>query len=289
MKIIKLLVLVGIVSFSLQELCSVSGYGTGTCISTSKCAQFSGVSHKGYCSGGNDIQCCTGVHCGSDNDGICRKSGDCYGTTVSGLCPGGSDFKCCKSISCDNGKGTCKWSGCSGTFKSGLCPGPSSFKCCSGSSPSPSGGKGDKIVSAARSQVGKWPYSWGGGDNNGATVGIKQQISPYCDDRKVKGFDCSGLSKYSVYQGTGVSLPHHAQSQYNQAKSSGKLVALANRKAGDLVFFGSSSSSITHVAIYSGNGKMIEAPGHNSDCSGIKVREKELRTSKIIGYVARFY
>ena len=144
------------------------------------------------------------------------------------------------------------------------------------------------IVSAARSMVGKYPYSWGGGDNNGPTKGIKQTISPYCDDRKVKGFDCSGLAKYAVHKGTGVSLPHNAQSQYNQAKSSGKLVALANRKAGDLVFFGSSASSITHVAIYSGNGKMIEASGHNPDCSGILVRERSLRTSKIIGHVARF-
>ena len=91
-----------------------------------------------------------------------------------------------------------------------------------------------------------------------------------------------------MHKGTGVSLPHNAQSQYNQAKSSGKLVALANKKAGDLVFFGSSASSITHVAIYSGNGKMIEASGHNPDCSGILVRERALRTSKIIGHVARF-
>ena len=87
------------------------------------------------------------------------------------------------------------WSGCSGQTLSNKCPGPNGFKCCvSGTPPTPTG-SGAKIVSAARSMVGKWPYSWGGGNNSGATVGIKQDIKPYCDDRKIKGFDCSGLAK----------------------------------------------------------------------------------------------
>ena len=151
------------------------------------------------------------------------------------------------------------WSGCSGQILSNKCPGPNGFKCCvSGTPPTPTG-SGAKIVSAARSMVGKWPYSWGGGNNSGATVGIKQDIKPYCDDRKIKGFDCSGLAKYSVYQGTGVSLPHHAQSQYDQARNNGQLVSKSNLQPGDLVFFGDSDSSIHHVAIYSGNNKMIEA------------------------------
>lgn len=134
--------------------------------------------------------------------------------------------------------------------------------------------------------VGKYPYSWGGGDNNGATVGIKQDVSPYCDDRSVVGFDCSGLAKYAVYQGTGTSLYHKAQVQYDNAP---KKIALNDKQPGDLVFFGSSTSSITHVAIYAGDGMMIEAPGHNSDCSGIPVRKVELRTSKIISTVARYW
>lgn len=284
----RLIILLALIAYSIQESCKVSGV-RGTCISTSKCSQYSGTSHKGYCSGGNDIQCCTNVHCGTT--GICREKGDCSGTQVSGKCPGDNNFQCCKDIPCDSGSGTCMWSGCSGTSKSGLCPGPNGFKCCSGSSPSPtpSGGKGDKIVSAARSQVGKWPYSWGGGNNNGATYGTKQTSSPYCDDRNVKGFDCSGLAKYAVYQGVGLSLTHKAQYQYDYAKNNGKLVNIGNRKAGDLVFFGSSTSSIHHVAIFSGNGNMIEAPGHNSDCSGIKVREKSLRTSQLISKAARFF
>ena len=143
---------------------------------------------------------------------------------------------------------------------------------------------GDKIASAAKGMVGKYPYSWGGGNDHGATYGIKQDISPYCDDRNVIGFDCSGLAKYSVYQGTGHSLYHHAQTQYSDC---GNKKPLSDKAAGDLVFFGSSASKIHHVAIYVGDGQMVEAPGHNSDCTGIKVRKVSLRTSELIGHVCR--
>lgn len=145
---------------------------------------------------------------------------------------------------------------------------------------------GARIVAAAESMVGKYPYSWGGGNDDGATVGIIQKIPPYCDDRNVVGFDCSGLSKYAVYQGTGVSIIHKAQIQYNNAP---KLVALSEMEPGDLVFFGGSTSSITHVAIYAGDDMMIEAPGHNDDLSGIPVRKVKLRTNNIIPTAARYW
>jgi len=145
---------------------------------------------------------------------------------------------------------------------------------------------GDAIAKAAESQVGKWPYSWGGGNDNGATYGVKQSSSPYCDDRKVKGFDCSGLAKYSVYQGAGHSMVHHAQTQYNDCKNR---VSISDKKAGDLVFFGDSTSSIHHVAIYVGDGMMVEAPGHDSHCNGIKVRKVTLRTSQLIQHACRMW
>jgi len=269
------------------DICTVSGVGSGICISTSECSSNGGSSHAGYCAGSSDIQCCTGIPCKST--GICMRSSECTGTTVTGACPGPNGFSCCTNIPCDGNKGTCmpKSSCTKGTPKSGMCPGPSNYICCSGSKPpGPTpGGKGDKIAKAAEGMVGKYPYSWGGGDENGATYGIKQDISPYCDDRHVIGFDCSGLALYSVYQGTGKSLDHYAQSQYDD----GPKYPLSQRQPGDLVFFGSSSSTIHHVAIYVGNNQMVEAPGHNSDCSGIYVRKKELRTSDIIQKVARYW
>ena len=35
--------------------------------------------------------------------------------------------------------------------------------------------------------VGKWPYSWGGGDYNGAIRGTEQHEKPFCNDKKVVG------------------------------------------------------------------------------------------------------
>jgi len=140
-------------------------------------------------------------------------------------------------------------------------------------------------VKAAQSMVGKYPYSWDGGDINGATKGTKQTEKPFCDDRNVVGFDCSGLALYSVYQGTGKSLPHHAQYQFDQAPK----YPLSQRKPGDLVFFGDSTTTIHHVAIYIGNDEMIEAPGHDGNCKGLLVRRRSLRTSGLIQQVGRFF
>ncbi|MBW1604884.1 C40 family peptidase [Lactobacillus sp. Sy-1] len=68
-------------------------------------------------------------------------------------------------------------------------------------------------------------------------------------------FDCSGFTKYVYKQALGVNLQRTAQAQYN----SNKKVSVSSLKKGDLVFFGSSSRSITHVGMYIGSGKMIDA------------------------------
>lgn len=69
------------------------------------------------------------------------------------------------------------------------------------------------------------------------------------------GFDCSGFTMY-CYGKAGVSLTHNAQAQYNQTRS----VSTKDMKKGDLVFFGGSTGSITHVGIYVGDGKYIHSP-----------------------------
>lgn len=69
------------------------------------------------------------------------------------------------------------------------------------------------------------------------------------------GFDCSGFTMY-CYAQSGVGLTHNAQAQYNETTS----VNSSDMKAGDLVFFGSSTGSITHVGIYVGDGKFIHSP-----------------------------
>ncbi|NNN34997.1 C40 family peptidase [Streptomyces sp. S3(2020)] len=67
-------------------------------------------------------------------------------------------------------------------------------------------------------------------------------------------FDCSGLTLYS-YKKAGKSLPRTAAQQYNKTRH----ISAGNRKAGDLVFF-HSGSSVYHVGIYAGKGKIWHSP-----------------------------
>ncbi len=70
------------------------------------------------------------------------------------------------------------------------------------------------------------------------------------------GFDCSGLAQAS-YRAAGIELPRTAQTQYD----AGPHVPPGSPiEPGDLVFFGTSTSHITHVGIYIGRGDMIDAP-----------------------------
>lgn len=67
--------------------------------------------------------------------------------------------------------------------------------------------------------------------------------------------DCSGLT-LQCYAKIGIRLPHKASMQANY----GRAVSYGEMKPGDLIFYGGSSySSIYHVAIYIGNGKIIHA------------------------------
>ena len=96
------------------------------------------------------------------------------------------------------------------------------------------------------------PYSWGGGDENGPTYGFAQGAG-------TKGFDCSGLTLFA-YGKAGIHLDHYTQSQWDEGK---RVSSRADLLPGDLMFFAtdtSQPSTIHHVSIYIGNGKMIEAP-----------------------------
>ena len=93
-------------------------------------------------------------------------------------------------------------------------------------------------LAVARAFTGS-PYVWGGANPS-------------------TGFDCSGLVQWAYAQ-TGVRLPRTAQQQYDATFR----VPLDQLKPGDLVFFANTYPSherITHVGIYVGNGRMLNAP-----------------------------
>ena len=100
--------------------------------------------------------------------------------------------------------------------------------------PPPDGTRASQVISLAMQHLGT-PYVWGGS-------------SP-------SGFDCSGLISY-VYAQIGISLPHHAASQYNY----GTPVAYEDLQPADLVFF----SGLGHMGMYIGGGQFIHSP-HTGD------------------------
>jgi cell wall-associated NlpC family hydrolase len=86
-------------------------------------------------------------------------------------------------------------------------------------------------VQAALSRVGDW-YQWGAAGPN--------------------TFDCSGLIMWAYAQ-VGISLPHYSGAQYADTTH----IPMSDLQPGDLVFF---SDPGEHVAMYIGNGDIVEAP-----------------------------
>ena len=107
-----------------------------------------------------------------------------------------------------------------------------------------------RIVNYAMKFLGN-PYVWGG-------------------TSLTKGADCSGVTM-SVMKNFGISLPHYSGSQ---AKS-GKRIKSSEMRPGDLVFYGNSRGKINHVAMYIGNGQVINAASRRS---GIKISTWNYRT-----------
>lgn len=97
-------------------------------------------------------------------------------------------------------------------------------------------------IEAAASQLGV-PYVWGG-------------------EQPGVGFDCSGLTQWSWAQ-AGVSIPRTAQDQYDAIPH----VPLSDLQPGDLVFWDDGTTSVQHVAMYVGNGEVVQAPETGEDVS----------------------
>lgn len=113
-------------------------------------------------------------------------------------------------------------------------------------------GKGGAIVNAARAEIGK-PYVWGGSSEK-------------------TSFDCSGLVQYA-YKKVGINLPRVS----NQQAMSGVRAPISALKPGDLVAWDNSTRNkgADHVAIYVGNGQIIEAAR-----TGTNIRQRALGSNE---------
>lgn len=90
-----------------------------------------------------------------------------------------------------------------------------------------------KVLQTARSYMGV-PYVWGG-------------VSP-------TGFDCSGFTHYTLLH-NGIIIPRTAEQQYNL----GTWVPRSRMMPGDFVFFSTYKPGPSHVGIYLGNNRFINA------------------------------
>ncbi|WP_315969043.1 DIP1281 family NlpC/P60 protein [Corynebacterium provencense] len=133
----------------------------------------------------------------------------------------------------------------------------------------------EQVIARGMTQLGV-TYAWGGGNWYGPTLGIRDGgvADSYGDYNKV-GFDCSGLMMYAFYA-VGIQLEHYSGYQY----TSGTQVPVDQAKRGDMLFWGPGGSS--HVALYLGDGKMLEAPQ-----SGSVVQVSDVRWSGIEPYATR--
>lgn len=111
---------------------------------------------------------------------------------------------------------------------------------------------GARVVAEAQRYLGL-PYVWGG------------------DDPADGGMDCSGLVQH-VYSSLGIDLPRVSA---DQARAGTAVASMAEAQPGDLIAWDRSGRNVgaDHIAIYVGNGQMIEAPRTGLDIRMVEVTD----------------
>ncbi|MCV7359863.1 NlpC/P60 family peptidoglycan-binding protein RipD [Mycolicibacterium fluoranthenivorans] len=169
----------------------------------------------------------------------------------------------------------------------------------------------DFVIQRALSQRGV-PFTYGGGNANGPSIGVPQAVTPLAADpatgfgtpqvaagtpglvpglnfpglaapaaaspvadpsANVVGFDASGLMVYA-FAGVGLKLPRSSGEQYKVAQK----VLPAQALPGDLIFYGPDGTQ--SVALFIGNGQMVETTSQ-----GVAV--SPVRTDTMTPYLGR--
>jgi cell wall-associated NlpC family hydrolase len=158
----------------------------------------------------------------------------------------------------------------------------------------------DFVVNRALSQR-NVPYSYGGGDSTGPTLGSGSSTDELATEQRanvpgiepsasifggpgstifgaapapsVVGFDASGIVVYA-FAGAGIKLPRSSGDQYKAAQK----VAPEQALPGDLIFYGPDGTQ--SVALFLGNGQMLEA-------TNPVVRVTPVRTNNMTPYLGR--
>ena len=142
------------------------------------------------------------------------------------------------------------------------------------------------MLNAFQSILGN-PYAWGGGTLEGPSEGI---LYAGIDGRGIIGFDCSSAVRYAVYHGTNkqVTLPRTSSQQYRA--TAGNTVwnpgdPTTGLQPGDLLFYGTSTSNIVHVAMYIGDGQIAHA---RNPQMGVAVTAVDYSPWNMMGTAARY-
>ena len=121
------------------------------------------------------------------------------------------------------------------------------------------------VITRALAQRGV-PYSWGGGDINGPSLGNGPGASTV-------GFDSSGLMQY-VFAGVNAKIPRSSGAMYNV----GQKVTADQALPADLIFYGPDGT--TTVTLFLGNNQMLEVTD-----AGVVV--SPVRTTDMAPYLVR--
>lgn len=142
----------------------------------------------------------------------------------------------------------------------------------------------EDAVNVACRSVG-WTYAWGGGHAEGLpgpSQGMVDLTDPNSyEDPTFWSFDCIGLVRWAWYKATRQDIvserttqatwqnPGYSHTKFTKAQGEAPLLP------GDIMYFG---ASITHVALYLGNGKVVEAPN-----SGAVIRVADVNWDRYQG------